>query len=119
MICDINNEIGVVYRDYFVGGKYIDAANGNRYYFLEESKKPDVPLIDSLEEAGILDERNVVKFSGKVYDVDERWLPDLKWRLEKNGWNDYIREHQIQLELPTEGHVFFLVAPDFTIENAE
>lgn len=69
----VNDEYGVVCRDYFDGNMYIDAANGNRYYlaatgeFLNEIQ----PM---LEKEGILVEGNNVKFSGKVYDSDNGFL---------------------------------------------
>ena len=118
----VNDEYGVVCRDYFDGNMYIDAANGNRYYlaatgeFLNEIQ----PM---LEKEGILVEGNNVKFSGKVYDSDERWIPALEWRLENYGWNDGAKEaaaHGLyNFELPTPGHAFWLVTPDYTITKAE
>ena len=112
----VNGEYGVVYRDYFDGCMYIDATNGNRYYLATEVQ----PM---LEEAGILVEGNKVKFSGEVYDPDERWIPALEWRLENYGWNDGAKEaaaHGLyNFELPTEGHTFWLVAPNFTITKVE
>ena len=118
----VNDEYGVVCRDYFDGNMYIDAANGNRYYlaatgeFLNEVQ----PM---LEKEGILVEGNNVKFSGKVYDSDERWIPALEWRLENYGWNDGAKEaaaHGLyNFELPTPGHAFWLVTPDYTITKAE
>ena len=126
IISDINGETGVVYKDYFDGNMYIDAADGNRYYLMDDNERPiddngvlGLTTVERLEGAGILAERNVVKFSGKVYGADERWIESLQWRLEKYGWNEYARLYQVQLELPTVGHTFCLVAPDFTIENAE
>lgn len=126
VISEINGETGVIYMDYFDGGMYIDAADGNRYYLHDDSERPiddngvlGLTTIERLEGAGVLTEKNVVKFSGKVYGADERWIEYLQWRLEKHGWNEYARLYQVQLELPTVGHTFCLVAPDFTIENAE
>ena len=126
VISEINGETGVIYMDYFDGGMYIDAADGNRYYLHDDSERPiddngvlGLTTIERLEGAGVLTEKNVVKFSGKVYGADERWIEYLQWRLEKHGWNEYARLYQVQLELPTVGHTFCLVAPDFTITKAE
>ena len=125
-ISDIDDETGIVYCDYFVGGMYIDAANGNRYYLMEENELPvdddgvvGLSTIERLKEAGILVDKNNVKFSGKVYEMPKEWISRLQWRLENYGWNEYARLYQAQLELPKEGHSFLLMAPDFTIENAE
>lgn len=121
-ISDINDEYGVVRVDYFTGHTYIDAANGNRYY-LAATGEFLLEIQPQLEKAGILVEGNNVKFSGKVYDTDERWIPDLQWRLDNYGWNDGAKEaasHGLyNFELPTAGHAFWLVTPDFTIEKAE
>ena len=121
-ISDINDEYGVVRFDYFAANTYIDAANGNRYY-LAATGEFLLEIQPQLEKAGILVEGNKVKFSGKVYDSDERWIPDLQWRLDNYGWNDGAKEAAsyglYNFELPTAGHAFWLVTPDFTIENAE
>lgn len=121
-ISDVNNEYGVVYKDYFDGHFYIDAANGNRYY-LAATGEFLLAVQPQLEKAGILVEGNNVKFSGKVYAPDERWIPGLQWRLDNYGWNDGAKEAAsyglYNFELPTAGHAFWLVTPDFTIENAE
>lgn len=121
-ISDVNDEYGVVNKDYFDGHFYIDAANGNRYY-LAATGEFLLEVLPQLEKAGILVEGNKVKFSGKVYDSDERWIPGLQWRLDNYGWNDGAKEaagHGLyNFELPTLGQAFWLVTPDFTIENAE
>lgn len=117
----IDDEDGVMCVDYFTSHMYIDAANGNRYYILPEEVYP-FGIESSLERLGFA-EGNNVKFSGKVYDTDQRWIPDLEWRLENYGWNDYAKEaasHGLyNFELPTAGQTFWLVAPDFTITKAE
>lgn len=121
-ISDINDESGVVCIDYFTGHTYIDAANGNRYYFAAtgEFVLETQPM---LEKAGILVEGTNVKFSGKVYDTNAKWIPGLEWRLENYGWNDGAKDaanHGLyNYELPTAGHTFWLVTPDFTITKAE
>ena len=121
-ISDINDEYGVVRFDYFSANMYIDAANGNRYY-LAGTGEFLLEIQPQLEKAGILVEGNNVKFSGKVYDTDERWIPGLQWRLDNYGWNDGAKEAAsyglYNFELPTLGQTFWLVTPDFTIENAE
>jgi len=120
-ISDVNDETGTVHFDYFSAYTYIDGANGNRYYLFPETilDGDGFTTLSRLEKAGILLEGNKVRFSGKVYDSDERWIPDLQWRLDNYGWNESAKEHQTQLELPKEGYTFWLVAPDFIIENAE
>lgn len=124
-ITDVNDEYGVVRVDYFTSHTYIDCTNGNRYYLLPERDLPLdlVSTLDKLENAGILVEGNNVKFSGKVNDTDPRWIPGLQWRLDNYGWNDGAKEAAgrglYNFELPTEGHTFWLVAPNFTITKAE
>ena len=121
-ISDVNDEYGVVRFDYFAANTYIDAANGNRYYFAGTGEFL-LEVHPQLEKAGILVEGNNVKFSGKVYDSDERWIPGLQWRLDNYGWNDGAKEAAsyglYNFELPTAGQAFWLVTPDFTIEKAE
>ncbi len=121
-ISDVNDEYGVIRVDYFNGNTYIDCANGNRYYFAGTGEFV-LDIQPMLEKAGILVEGTKVKFSGKVYDTDERWIPDLEWRLENYGWNDGAKEaasHGLyNYELPTAGQTFWLVTPDFTITKAE
>lgn len=121
-ISDVNDEYGVVRFDYFAANTYIDAENGNRYYFAGTGEFI-LEVNPQLEKAGILVEGNKVKFSGKVYDSDERWIPGLQWRLDNYGWNDGAKEAAsyglYNFELPTLGQTFWLVTPDFTIENAE
>ncbi len=120
-ISDVNDEYGVMRADYFTSHMYIDAANGNRYYILPESDFP-LDIESSLERLGFA-EGNNVKFSGKVYDTDERWIPGLQWQLDNYGWNDGAKEAAgnglYNFELPTFGQTFWLVTPDFTIEKAE
>ena len=112
----VNEEYGLVCKDYFDGCMFIDAENGNRYYLA-------TAVQSMLEEAGILVEGNKVKFSGKVYDTDDRWIPGLEWRLENYGWNEGAKEAAsnglYNYELPTAGQTFWLVTPDFTITKAE
>ena len=121
-ISDVNDEYGVVCFDYFAANTYIDAANGNRYY-LAGTGEFLLEVQPQLEKAGILVEGNNVKFSGKVYAPDERWIPSLQWRLDNYGWNDGAKEAAsyglYNFELPTAGQAFWLVTPDFTIEKAE
>ena len=121
-ISDINDEYGVIHGDYYTSHMYIEAANGNRYYFLLRTEVPLFDLESCFEVLGFAD-GDKVKFSGKVYDSDERWIPGLQWRLDNYGWNDYAKEaaaHGLyNFELPTIGHTFWLVAPDFTITKAE
>lgn len=121
-VTDVNDEYGVVRVDYFTGHTFIDAANGNRYY-LAATGEFLLEIQPMLEKEGILVEGNNVKFSGKVNDTDPRWIPDLQWRLDNYGWNDGAKEAAgrglYNFELPTEGHTFWLVAPNFTITKAE
>ena len=118
----VKDEYGVVWKDYFDGCMYIDAANGNRYYLAATGEFLD-EVQPMLEKEGVLVEGNNVNFSGNVYDSDERWIPGLEWRLETYGWNDGAKEaaaHGLyNFELPTPGHAFWLVTPDYTITKAE
>ena len=121
-ITDVNDEYGVVRVDYFSSYMYIDAANGNWYYILPGN---DIAILDIEEcfEALGFAAGDKVKFSGKVNDTDPRWIPGLHWRLDNYGWNDGAKEAAgrglYNFELPTEGHTFWLVAPNFTITKAE
>lgn len=121
-ISDINDEYGVIHGDYYASHMYIEVANGNRYYFLPRTEVPVFDIESCFEVLGFAD-GDKVKFSGKVYDSDERWIPGLQWRLDNYGWNDYAKEAAsnglYNYELPTAGHTFWLVAPDFTITKAE
>ena len=110
-ISDINDESGVVRHDYFMNYWYIDCANGNRYYVLG---------VDSLEKTGLLVDNNNVRFSGKVYNTDERWIDRQYEKLERYK-NDSLYTFRLPGldELATEGHTFWLVAPNFTITKAE
>ena len=80
-ISDINDEYGVIHGDYYASHMYIEAANGNRYYFLPRTEVPVFDIESCFEVLGFAD-GDKVKFSGKVYDSDERWIPGLQWRLD-------------------------------------
>ena len=123
-IFDVNDEYGVVCVDIFFGYTYIDCTNGNRYYLLPENDdipEDSLPTMDRLENEGILVDGNNVKFSGKVYDTNELFFESQRYIVEyqlKDPQNASPYLPSID-QLPTPGHTFWLVAPNFTITKAE
>ena len=122
-ISDVNDESGVVCVDTFFGYTYIECVNGNRYYLWPETNLPEDGLttLDRLENEGILVDGNNVKFSGKVYDTNELFFESQRYIVEyqlKDPQNASPYLPSID-QLPTPGHTFWLVAPNFTITKAE